>query len=136
MRTWIALAALADEMRGAGAAAIDIELQVLGGDLHPRRTAVHDAAHGGAVALAERRDREQLAYRVTGHVLGSPYVLLRIASGLPQLFRREQENTAAATLEFQPSERQMPVGASDCRRGVAHFDDQNPARTQVAARVP
>src|SRR6185437_10004767 len=130
----IALAALADEMRRAGAAAIDIELQVLGADLQPRRTAVHDAAHGGAVALAERRDCKQLAYRVTGH---GPCLATRWGSWeLLQLFRPEQEDTAAATLEFQPRERQMPVGASDGRCGVAYLDDQNSARTQVAARVP
>src|SRR6185437_139312 len=74
-------------------------------------------------------------------------VLLRTSASFPaakgvtftacaQLFRREQEDTAAATLEFQPRERQMPVGASDGRCGVAYLDDQNSARTQVAARVP
>src|SRR5690349_15808861 len=63
----VALATLTDEMRCAGAAAVDVQLQILSGKLEVGRTAVHDATQGGTVALAKSRHREQFAYRVTGH---------------------------------------------------------------------
>ena len=65
----IGLAPLADEMRGAGAAAIDVLLQVRLTQREARRTAVDDASHGGPVALAEGGHREQPADGVAGHCL-------------------------------------------------------------------
>src|SRR5580704_9507343 len=63
----VALAALADEVRGAGAPAVDVLLQVRLAQLEPRRTAVDDAPERRAVTLAEGGDREELADGVAGH---------------------------------------------------------------------
>src|SRR5580658_6198854 len=54
----IGLAPLADEVRGAGAAAIDVRLQLRLGQWQSRRAAVDDAAHRRTVALAEGGDAE------------------------------------------------------------------------------
>jgi hypothetical protein len=51
-------------MRCAGAATIHVGLQIRLAESHSRGTAIDDTTHSRAVAFAERRDREQLAYRV------------------------------------------------------------------------
>src|SRR5690606_32407699 len=63
----VVLASLARELRGTGAAPVDVRLQVGRGELEPRRATVDDAAERGTVALAEGRHREQLAEGITGH---------------------------------------------------------------------
>src|SRR5262249_57527942 len=56
----VGLAALADEVRGAGAAAIDILLQVRLTERQPGRAAIDDAPHGRPMALTEGGDRHEL----------------------------------------------------------------------------
>src|ERR1700733_9067174 len=63
----IALTALADEVRGAGTAAIDVGLHIRLAQLQPRRAAIDDAAHRRPVALAEGRHRKELADGVARH---------------------------------------------------------------------
>ncbi len=66
----VAFAALADEVGRPRAAPVDVPLDLLFGNLQSRRAAVHDAAHGGPVALAKCGDRKKNACRVTGHYRG------------------------------------------------------------------
>ncbi len=66
----VGLAALRGEARLAGLAAVELGLDVGGGQRNARRAAVHHAAQRRAMALAEGRDAEQMAERVVGH--GTP----------------------------------------------------------------
>src|SRR2546423_6202536 len=112
----VALTALTHEVRRPRPAPIDIRLQVGFRERHARRTAVDDAAHSRAVALAKRRDCEQLAYGVTGH------------ASLTHLLGRQQKNPAAAPLKIQPDERQVPAGAAIFGFHIAHLDDEEAPR--------
>ncbi len=62
---------LGDMARGAGAAAVELGLDVGLRELHPGRAAVDDAADRGAVALAEIRDAEQRAEGASRHQVNS-----------------------------------------------------------------
>src|SRR5690606_19632990 len=63
----VRLAALRDEAGLAGAAAVQIFLNVLLGQREPGRAAVDDAAERRPVAFAEGRDGKELPERVAGH---------------------------------------------------------------------
>src|SRR4030088_132623 len=54
-------------MRGAGTTSVNVCLKIGLAERHSRRTTIDDAAHGGAVAFAKRRDREDPAYGVARH---------------------------------------------------------------------
>src|SRR5205814_9294122 len=74
-RIWFA--PLRGEARLAGAAFVEEGLDVGGGERDAGRAAVHNAAERHAMALAERRDAEQVAERIVGHgepvrAVGSP----------------------------------------------------------------
>jgi len=120
----VALTALTHEVRRPGAAPIDVRLKVGFRERHARRTAVDDATHGRAVALAKRRDREQLAYGVTGH------------ASLPKAFRGQQKNPAATPLKIQPDERQVPEGPPHGGFRVADLDDEKAPGAQKAPCLP
>jgi hypothetical protein len=59
--------ALAHELRGAGAAAVDVALEIGLGEFEPRRTTIHHAADRRPMALAEGRHLEKSTDGVTGH---------------------------------------------------------------------
>ena len=59
--------ALRGEARLAGTAAIEIALDVLGGQRQQRRTAIDHAADRNPVAFAKGRDPEHVAEGVEGH---------------------------------------------------------------------
>src|SRR6266699_1148088 len=63
----VGLLALRDVTRGAWFPAVELLLNVVLGQLEPRGTTVHDAAVGGAVALAEGSHAIQQAEGVAGH---------------------------------------------------------------------
>src|SRR2546423_10781898 len=52
-----------------------------------------------------------------------------------QLLAREQEHPAPAALEFKPHEGQTAECPSHRALGVAHLDDEHPARPQMPARL-
>ena len=63
----IGFLALADELRGAGATAVDVAREIGLGEFEPGRTTVHHAADRRTVALAEGRHLEKSTDGVTGH---------------------------------------------------------------------
>ncbi len=63
----VGFVALTDELRRAGAAPVDVALQIGLAQLESRRAAVDDATQRGSVTLAEGRHREQSADRITRH---------------------------------------------------------------------
>src|SRR5215470_13546319 len=52
-----------------------------------------------------------------------------------QLLAREQKYPTPAALELEPEERQMTPSATHGRLGIAHLDDEQPARPQVSRRL-
>src|SRR5579872_827170 len=95
----VALATLAHEMRRTGAAAIHVLLQITLGQGQTWRAAVHYAAHGGAVALAEGRNRENPADRVTRHCLVRCQLLRVSLPPSAQIPRPRPARTAARRKE-------------------------------------
>ena len=89
----IALATLADEVRSAGAAPIDIALQIRLAERQPRRTAVDDAAERRAVAFAKAGDREQPADGIARHPTSAAGRLVRRSSNRQQLLALAAQNT-------------------------------------------
>src|SRR5580704_5026769 len=67
----VRLLALGGEARLAGAAAIEIALDLFGRQRNQRRAAVDHAADRNPVAFAEGRDPEHVAEGVEGHFLDS-----------------------------------------------------------------
>src|ERR1700730_6829050 len=67
----VRLLALGGEARLAGAAAIEIALDLFSRQRDQRRAAVDHAADRNPVAFAEGRDPEHVAEGVEGHFLGS-----------------------------------------------------------------
>ena len=63
----VRLASLRDVARRARTATVEVALDVVLAEREAGRTAVDDAADRGSVRFAERRDAEQLAYRIAGH---------------------------------------------------------------------
>ena len=73
--------ALGGEARLAGAAAVEIVLDVLIGQRDQRRAAVDHAADRDPVALAEGRDPEHMAEGVVGHWIDWSVIALTVAHG-------------------------------------------------------
>ncbi len=63
----VRFAALRDVARGAGLAAVQLDLDVGCAQLHSRRATVDDAADGRAVRFAERGDGKERAESVSRH---------------------------------------------------------------------
>ena len=120
----VAFLALADELRSAGAAAIDVALQVGFAQFEPRRTAIDDAAERRPVAFAKGGDREQSADRVSRHI---SFISLAATN-----CSRVSRNTPPP-----PRSKSSQVnGIADMRArssalGVADLDHQQPPRPQV-----
>ncbi len=93
MRTCIAFLALAGELGGAGAAPVDVGLQVGFAQRQTRRAAIDHTAQCRPMALAKARHHEGLAETVTGHRRTST------SNSCAQLRSRQQEHTATTALE-------------------------------------
>src|SRR5262245_3609928 len=76
----VRLAPLARITGRSGAASVDVALDIVLGELKIGRTTIDDAAERGPVALAEARDGEQPAGRVTRHAYTARAKSARCAS--------------------------------------------------------
>src|SRR5262249_59615772 len=87
---------------------------------------------GGAVPCAEGGDGEDLGEVIAGHA--DEWGAVCALFGL-QLLAREQKSPPPAALELEPQERQMTPSATHCLLGIAHLDDEQPARPQMSRRL-
>src|SRR5690349_24673809 len=79
----VAFLALAHELRGAGATAVHVTLQIGFADFEPWRTTIDDAAQRGAVALAKRGHGEQTTDGITRHQNGAFSNCSRVSRNTP-----------------------------------------------------
>ena len=120
----VALAPLARELRGAGAAAVHVLLHVRLGERQARRTAVDDAAERGPVAFAEARHQKTLPNVLPATVANSP-------SDRPPLRRKCRRRPSRSRGQMKGSVRKRP---QQRMFGIADLDDQDARDLSGAAR--